>query len=203
MSDHFDKIFTAVADDLAAKGFAVVDSFLDAPEVMRVLESDEFNEGKLQFKAAGIGKGSEHIIQNEIRGDRIRWIDASLCSAPLRAYMDRVDQLRLVLNRELYLSLKSFEVHLTAYPPGSFYRRHLDQFKSSDRRKISLITYLNKAWKAEEGGQLRMHLPDGPRDFLPEAGRMICFRSDQIEHEVLPAARERLSLTGWLRDAER
>jgi SM-20-related protein len=28
----------------------------------------------------------------------------------------------------------------------------------------------------------------------------VCFRSDQIEHEVLPATRERLSLTGWMLD---
>jgi SM-20-related protein len=45
-----------------------------------------------------------------------------------------------------------------------------------------------------------MYVPDGPVDILPLAGRLVCFRSDQIEHEVLPATRERLSLTGWLLD---
>jgi SM-20-related protein len=27
----------------------------------------------------------------------------------------------------------------------------------------------------------------------------MCFMSDRIEHEVRPASRERLSLTGWFR----
>ncbi|MDQ2656958.1 MAG: 2OG-Fe(II) oxygenase, partial [Bacteroidota bacterium] len=42
--------------------------------------------------------------------------------------------------------------------------------------------------------------PGPPLDILPVLGRMVCFRSDQLEHEVLPATRPRLSLTGWLLD---
>jgi SM-20-related protein len=37
------------------------------------------------------------------------------------------------------------------------------------------------------------------RDVLPVAGTLVCFLSDRFEHEVLPATRERLSLTGWFR----
>jgi len=29
---------------------------------------------------------------------------------------------------------------------------------------------------------------------------MVCFRSDLLEHEVLPTKKERKSLTGWMRD---
>ena len=63
-----------------------------------------------------------------------------------------------------------------------------------------MICYLNPDWKPEEGGQLRMYLEEAQLDTLPLAGRLVCFRSDQIEHEVLPATRERLSLTGWMLD---
>ncbi|WP_397474496.1 2OG-Fe(II) oxygenase [Pusillimonas sp.] len=35
---------------------------------------------------------------------------------------------------------------------------------------------------------------------LPQAGRLVLFRSDTIPHEVLPARRVRWSLTGWYRD---
>jgi SM-20-related protein len=45
-----------------------------------------------------------------------------------------------------------------------------------------------------------MYLPDGPHDVLPVAGRLACFRSDQIEHEVLQGQKERYSLTGWFVD---
>ncbi len=39
----------------------------------------------------------------------------------------------------------------------------------------------------------------GARDVAPIGGRLVIFRSDQFEHEVLPARRERLSFTGWFR----
>jgi SM-20-related protein len=104
------------------------------------------------------------------------------------------------LNQSLFLSLKDAEVHFTKYPPGTFYKRHLDQFKQDDHRKLSVICYLNMNWKAEEGGQLRMYLPDETLDVLPKAGTLVCFRSDSIEHEVLPATHERLSITGWILD---
>jgi SM-20-related protein len=98
------------------------------------------------------------------------------------------------------LSLKDVEVHMTVYPAGSFYKRHLDQFKQDDHRKLSVICYLNNDWKEEHGGQLRMYLNDRSIDVLPTAGRLVIFRSDQIEHEVLPATRPRLSITGWVLD---
>jgi SM-20-related protein len=44
--------------------------------------------------------------------------------------------------------------------------------------------------------------PDGQEtshDILPLGGRLVLFLSDLIEHEVLPARRERYSITGWFR----
>ena len=32
---------------------------------------------------------------------------------------------------------------------------------------------------------------------MPEGGTLVCFLSDRFHHEVLPARRERLSITGW------
>ena len=63
----------------------------------------------------------------------------------------------------------------------------------------STVFYLNSDWHAEEGGQLRLHLAGGTQDLLPNWNRLVLFRSADIEHEVLPATRERLSITGWLR----
>jgi len=40
------------------------------------------------------------------------------------------------------------------------------------------------------------------KNVLPVAGRLVCFRSDIIEHEVLPSKKERLSITGWMLDQE-
>ena len=84
------------------------------------------------------------------------------------------------------------------YPPGAFYRRHLDRFATDDRRTLSCVLYLNEAWRAEDGGALRLYLPDRHRvTCCPRAGTLVAFLSERFEHEVLPAQRERLSLTGW------
>jgi SM-20-related protein len=192
--------FEMVVDGLAARGYAVVDNFLSAQEVNAVLEMDDFRNSILQFKKAGIGKQQDKQINESIRGDYIQWIDKHTCAPPLTFYLNRLEELTQFINQTLFLSLKDYEVHMTVYPAGSFYKRHLDQFKKDDHRKLSVICYLNSDWKEAEGGQLRMHVGIETKDVFPVAGRLVCFRSDQIEHEVLPATRERLSLTGWMLD---
>ena len=198
-----DSIFNAIADGLAEEGYAAVDQFLREQEVDAILELDTFKNGLAEFKKAGIGKNQQLQINESIRGDYIQWLDKNTAPSAVRVYLDRLSNLSLFLNQNLYLSLKDCEIHMTVYPVGSFYKRHLDQFKKDDHRKLSIICYLNHDWKDEQGGQLRIYLPDGTKDFLPIAGRLICFRSDQLEHEVLVANRERLSLTGWMLDESR
>jgi SM-20-related protein len=194
------EVFDSIADDLAEHGYAVADQFLSQSEVEAILKLDHFKNGIEHFRKAGIGKNNSLQINEAIRGDYIHWLDKTSAPQPAKIYLDRLNDLIGFLNQSLFLSLKDYEVHMTIYPTGSYYRRHLDQFKQDDHRKLSVICYLNQDWKEEHGGQLRMYLPDGTRDILPSAGRLVCFRSDQIEHEVLPATRERLSLTGWILD---
>jgi SM-20-related protein len=201
-TDFVLQIFEQIADGLAERSYAVVDHFLTPPEVRAILNIKEFKSGFEHFKKAGVGKHQSLQINEAIRGDYIHWVDKSSASYPLKVYLNRLNDLIQFLNRSLFLSLKDYEVHLTSYPQGTFYKRHLDQFHRDDHRKLSVICYLNHEWRESEGGQLRMHLPDETVDFLPIAGRLICFRSDQIEHEVLAASRVRLSLTGWILDQQ-
>lgn len=192
--------FEEIADGLAKDGISVVDNFLSKAEIISIIRTDEFKNGLLRFKKAGIGKSQEKQINESIRGDYIQWIDRASAASPIQLYLERLSQLIAFLNQSLFLSLKDLEVHMTIYPIGSFYNRHLDQFKKDDHRKLSAICYLNENWKEENGGQLRVHFPEGSEDILPVAGRFVCFRSDLLEHEVLPSTCERLSLTGWLLD---
>jgi SM-20-related protein len=194
--------FEKIADGLASDGISVVDDFLSLEEVSNITNTDEFKNGLLRFKKAGIGKSQEKQINKNIRGDYIQWIDQTNTAPQILLYLKKLSQLMTFLNQSLFLSLKDSEVHMTIYPIGSFYKRHLDQFKKDDHRKLSVICYLNENWQEEDGGQLRVYLPSETKDFFPTAGRLVCFRSDLLEHEVLPANRERLSLTGWLLDVK-
>ena len=193
-------VFDTIADELAGRSYAIADQFLSQTEAGAIAASDVFQKGIAHFRKAGIGQQQQHQINEAIRGDYIHWVDKNSASPALAIYLNRVESLMQHLNQALFLSLKDYEIHMTVYPVGSYYKRHLDQFKKDDHRKLSIICYLNENWKEEHGGQLRIYLPDGHVDVLPTAGRLVCFRSDMLEHEVLPATRDRLSLTGWILD---
>jgi SM-20-related protein len=191
--------YDQIADGLASQGYACVDHFLTHEQVLAITSSDEFGDPLLQFKKAGTGHDKQ--ISESVRGDYIQWIDRSNASPGLNVFLERASELITFVNRSLFLSIRDYELHKTVYPAGSYYKRHLDQFKSADRRKLSVICYLNNDWSEEFGGQLRIYLPEA-KDIFPVGGRLVCFRSDMIEHEVLPATRNRLSLTGWFLDQE-
>ncbi len=147
---------------------------------------------------AAVGRGTSRSQRTDIRGDRTLWLDDPRCGPAARAHLHALDALRIALNRALYLGLQSQEAHFALYPPGAGYARHRDRFRDSDARVVSLVSYLNPAWDEADGGQLRVYLRDGPADIAPLAGTTVCFLSE-LEHEVLPARRERLSIAAWLR----
>ena len=112
----------------------------------------------------------------------------------------RMADLQQTLNRELYLGLAELEWHFARYPAGSFYQRHLDQHRDQDTRAVTVVQYLNRDWTENDGGQLRIYLDaENQIDVTPHGGTLVVFLSNRFEHEVLPARRERLSLTGWYR----
>jgi SM-20-related protein len=66
---------------------------------------------------------------------------------------------------------------------------------------LTFILYLNENWTAADGGLLRFW-PDertAALEIEPAGGTLVTFLSDRFWHEVLPAQRQRLSLTGWFR----
>ncbi|MBH2033098.1 MAG: 2OG-Fe(II) oxygenase [Pseudomonadales bacterium] len=186
-------------DDLAEQGWAIVANALPVDLTLELAQEcrARANQGGLQ--PAGVGRGSAHGVQEGVRGDHIQWLEPGQCAAGDR-YLTMLNDLRGQLNQALYLGLEDYEGHFALYPPGTFYQKHLDRFRDDDRRAVSAVFYLNSDWLPEQGGALRLYLADGRElDVLPEAGTLVVFLSADLPHEVLPATRERLSLTGWLR----
>jgi SM-20-related protein len=189
----------SIVDDLADRGFSKRNDFLSAPDLEALIQEERELWEENAFRAAAIGRGAETAVHTEIRGDRICWLDPTSLTPATAAYWSRIDELRLSINRMLYLGLTDFEAHFAVYPPGSFYKKHLDQHRGKSRRTISCLLYLNPGWNPEDGGQLRLYESGGTTDILPDAGTFVCFRSDTVYHEVMPTRRERMSITGWLR----
>lgn len=188
-----------ILDDLASQGWSVQPLALPAGLTAELAAECRRRHAAGSLARASVGRGSGQLIDDGIRGDHIQWLVPG-DSAVTDRYLGVLDALRERLNRELFLGLEDYECHFALYPPGSFYRRHLDRFRDDDRRTVTTVFYLNDDWQAQHGGALRIELPDGEeRDVLPAAGTLVVFMSGDFPHEVLPASRERLSLTGWYR----
>jgi SM-20-related protein len=196
--------FEPIVDGLSEKGYAIADHFISRNDGLALMEELLSDEKQGFFKAAGIGKLHNQTVDQEIRGDLIRWIDPENAGPATKKYAQRIGDLIDYLNSTCFLGLKDFEMHFAIYQRGSFYKRHLDQFRHDDHRKISVICYLNPVWTEDDGGQLVIYKQiDGkehPVVVQPLLGRMVCFRSDLLEHEVKPAKKDRYSITGWMLD---
>lgn len=189
-----------VADRLAEDSYVVIDNFLTPAEVNDLLYAFEEHRDQENFQKAGVGNAFKFTVKREVRGDYIKWIDPATAFPAAMSFLEKIGKLMADLNQLLFLSLKDFECHYAIYPPGTFYEKHLDQFKSANNRKISFAFYLNKNWQEGDGGELRIFDGDDHLDVEPLAGRIALFRSDVVEHEVLVTNKDRYSITGWMRD---
>ena len=196
-----------ISQEIYSNSYVVVDNFVDEAFRKALLkeQTNLLNQG--QFTKAAVGKGDQKQVRAEIRSDEVLWMDPTALSPLQSIFWEKVAEVQQVLNRRCFLGLKSFEGHFARYPIGSFYKRHLDQFHAVPHRIVTVILYLNESWTEADGGQLRMYFPqeDGSErveDVLPLGGRLVVFLSEEIPHEVLPTLKERISITGWLRNID-
>lgn len=147
------------------------------------------------------GTSNDTIVVNKlVRSDKIYWLDRVHNDGVENDFFDLMDEFVLHLNRSCYTGITSYEFHYAFYEEGSFYTQHLDQFRNNDSRKYSMIMYLNEDWKAEDGGELRVHHEGAAiQDIAPKSGTGIFFKSNELLHEVLITNKPRMSITGWLK----
>jgi len=150
---------------------------------------------------SGIGNKDGYQKNRSIRGDKIKWMVENSKDEYEAIIQKKIEHFIEHLNSTCYTSINQFESHYASYEPKSFYKRHLDQFKNNNQRKFSMILYLNENWKEEDGGVLTLYPKNAEQiNIAPIEGRMVFFRSDEMEHEVHPSfTRERVSIAGWLK----
>lgn len=198
-------LYETIIADLLEKKYSVIDHFFSDDEVLSLRTSllDKYEEDK--FKKSAIGSRVNEQIIEEIRGDFILWLNESIATDSEKLFFNKINDLAAYLNRTCFLGILHKEFHYAVYPEGTFYKRHLDTFQNDDRRKLSVVCYLNdENWKNDDGGELVLYLDENgtevPKIIYPLPGRVVVFESQVIEHEVKPVlASERLSITGWLK----
>lgn len=194
--------FEDIIDGILSNGYGICDDFLDENEVNNLLKtfSERYQNGL--FKEASIGKQSEVQKHLQIRGDEILWLENDSVDISERILLDRNQEFINYLNQTCYLGISDSEIHFAKYEIGKFYRRHRDTFQAQKGRVLSVIYYLNQDWIPVDGGNLIIYTIvnniEIPITIAPLAGRLICFESAKLDHEVTETFKERLSVTGWL-----
>lgn len=198
------ELYESIITKITTQQYAVVDTFFTKEEtatlrnrLLNLYEEDE-------FKKAAIGNRVNENIIKSIRGDYIFWIDEFAESTSENVFFSKVNDLVAYLNRTCFLGILHKEFHYAYYPKGTFYKRHLDTFQNDDRRKLSMVFYLNdEDWEKDFGGELVIYKQlEGKEEEIvitPLAGRVVIFESQLLEHEVKPVSHPRLSITGWLK----
>jgi SM-20-related protein len=196
----YEKIISGLLED----NYCVVENFFNLEEVglLRKTLLDKYE--KDDFKRAAIGNRTNENIERSVRGDFILWINEADAGESELIFFNKLNSLIEYLNKTCFLGILQKEFHYALYTEGTFYKRHLDTFQNDDRRKLSLVCYLNdEDWKPENGGELVIYKEENgievAKNIYPLPGRMVIFESQMLEHEVKPVKTTRLSITGWLK----
>lgn len=183
-------------DEISTKDYVIIDQFLH-PDLYADVRSF-FLTQLPYFSKSGIGALNEHIIRHDIRGDHTYWLDRKR-DTKINSFWSLVDETMYIFNRYCFLGLSGYEFHLANYPPGTQYKKHIDQLNNRNNRMITLVIYLNKGWEKGDGGELEMYLEGGRKLLVePVEARCVMFRSATIPHRVMKSEKNRYSLTGWL-----
>ena len=187
-----------IAAQLRQRDYLVIPDAI-TPDTAAALRAEllQFREqGRLQ--PAAVGHGNDRQLATQTRSDLTCWLTGE--TLVQQGWLAAMEDLRQALNQQLMLGLVEYECHYACYPPGSFYRRHLDAFRGNNARQVSTVLYLNPDWSAADGGQLYLYRDQEPLETVtPLAGTLVVFLTEYVPHEVLEARRERLSIAGWLR----
>ncbi|BFM12987.1 2OG-Fe(II) oxygenase [Simiduia litorea] len=186
-SDHLER--------LSAKGWVVIEGFLE-PTLTTQLRLEALRLDA--WTDAGIG--SDGQTNQKVRRDRTVWLDGT---SPVQAqYLSRMESIRLQVNQTFFAGLFEYEAHFAHYPVGAFYRKHRDALRGSDARVLTSVCYLNEQWQPSDGGELVIYNDADnavETQIHPVGGNLVLFWSEDFPHEVLPARRDRFSVSGWFR----
>ncbi|MEO6683166.1 MAG: 2OG-Fe(II) oxygenase [Ginsengibacter sp.] len=195
MESTFNTLINSFVNDKVG----IADDFLNESLARRLKENLISLSNQNKFHEAGTGNKTVIAQDKLVRGDSIHWLDRSHQDEHEDGFFDLMDQFIKYLNENCYTGITSYEFHYTLYPPGTFYKRHMDRFQNNDSRKFSMIMYLNDDWEEQDGGELCIHHEDRVQHISPVNGKVVFFKSNELEHSVLLTNKNRMSITGWLK----
>ena len=191
--------FERLIESFLQTDVGITDFFLDENLCNSLKDSLLAKNQNNQLQTAGTGNSLFVSYDKEVRGDKICWIEKTHEDNSENEFLKVIDTLVQYLNETCFAGIQGYEFHFTLYQPGSYYRKHLDQFKNDSSRAFTVIIYLNSDWKQGDGGELCVYNRSGKQIIEPLFNRCVFFKSSELAHEVLITNQPRLSITGWLK----
>ncbi len=191
--------FDSIVDSFLENKVGISECFLNAVLAGHLKNNLMNLYGGNKMQAAGTGNDSKINHDKRVRSDMIYWLDRKHENVYENDFFDKMDHFIQFLNSTCYTGITSYEFHYALYETGSFYKKHLDQFRNNDSRKFTMIMYLNADWTEGDGGELRIYHPESHQNISPTQGKTVFFKSNELEHEVLVTNKPRMSITGWLK----
>ncbi|KTC65269.1 2OG-Fe(II) oxygenase [Legionella adelaidensis] len=187
-------------ESILAKGYCLIDNFLPQETYLKLIEVIKNIEVNGWARKAKIGPQNMAQRNTTIRSDSIFWLEENSGIDEIQNYFAKIEELKKLLNKNFYLGLSDFEAHFAIYQPGSFYKKHVDQFANKKDRVISCVYYLNEDWHADFGGNLQLYNANDEviEVISPQGNRFVCFES-HLPHEVTTANHVRYSIATWLK----
>ncbi len=152
MKNTFDTLIDSFVDDK----IGITENFLPKQLSLHLIENLNALYADKKLQSAGTGSGT--VDHNKLfRRDKIYWLDRKHGNVYENEFLDIIEAFVQYLNATCYAGITGYEFHYALYEKGSFYKKHLDQFRNNDSRQYSLIVYLNDGWLQGDGGELCIH----------------------------------------------
>ena len=184
---------------LGSAGYSVSADLLPPELIASLLAEQLRREDDGELVVAGVGRGPSRNREATLRQVQSSWFDGQ--SPAEQHFLVLAERMRLAINRQLMLGLFDFEAQFLHYPPGGFYKRHIDALHGERNRVVSLVAYLNEDWTNEDGGALAVWAEGGEgepvAEVAPLAGTVVLMLSEQIPHEARVSRRDRRAIAGW------
>ena len=192
-------IFNTLINSFIDNKVGIAEDFLSKPLALHLKKKLLDLYANNQLRSAGTGNDTAVVHNKLMRSDIIYWLDRKHNDQYENDFFDLMDSFVSHLNSTCYTGITGYEFHYALYETGSFYKKHLDQFRNNGSRQYSMIMYLNTDWQQNDGGELCIHHKGSLQNITPINGKSVFFKSSELEHEVLLTNKPRMSITGWLK----
>ena len=130
------EIFDTLIDSYIENKIGIADHFLSEALCLHLKENLNQLYAEKLLLAAGTGNNEKVAYDQQFRSDIIYWLDRKHDNLHENSFFMLMDDFIAYLNETCYTGITHYEFHYTLYNKGSFYKRHWDQFRNNDSRKI-------------------------------------------------------------------